>query len=134
MNKRIFSYPTQQPYLRKSLNNRIAKFVSRAGMVLLLAISTLAYASDDPIGDPKCVLVKGFVKKSGPIEVTSGLTLTSALRKAGGFAEFADHHVLIWRSVEGRYINANEYAIRDKRETDPPLQKGDVVIVGQRNM
>jgi polysaccharide biosynthesis/export protein len=75
--------------------------------------------------------VQGEVVRPGAIPVTSGLTLTQAIGKAGGFGTFAKKS-RIYLTRSGKTSVYDYDKIVQKGELDPQLEAGDVINVDRR--
>jgi protein involved in polysaccharide export with SLBB domain len=85
------------------------------------------------------VFVSGLVRAPGPIPMLSGesLSLSGAILKAGGFAQFADSRkVKLTRKSGGssstRVIDVKAILEQGKLDLDVPLEDGDFIHVPQR--
>ncbi|MGO9485295.1 MAG: polysaccharide biosynthesis/export family protein [Rhodomicrobium sp.] len=77
------------------------------------------------------VTVTGSVKKPGVVPIAGGMTLQQAIAQSGGFDEFADSTVVLFRVTDGKHL-AGRYDVSEiqaGREDDPQLQSGDVIVV-----
>ena len=77
--------------------------------------------------------VRGEVKHEGKFAVRRELTLLQAIAEAGGFTDYAKtSEVRVIRgSQESRY---NTVRIEDRKEKDPLVKAGDIVIVPRRRI
>ena len=88
------------------------------------------------------VYLVGQVKTSGPVELPSDeiLTVSKAILRAGGFAEFADKkHVRITRPSSGQkttgrilIVDINEIFEKGEADKDLKLEAGDTIFVPSR--
>jgi len=86
------------------------------------------------------VYLTGQIRSQGPIEIPPDerFTLSKAIAKAGGFADFANKKKvkLIRRSATGatqtQIIDVDAITTRGELEKDPELQPDDTVIVPER--
>lgn len=76
------------------------------------------------------VNVGGFVRRTGPVKYTNGLTLWSALQSAGGATEFgAINRVSLTRKGKTLVYDCNE-----TKSMEIPLQPDDAINVPQKNI
>lgn len=78
------------------------------------------------------VVVSGAVVRPGPVALSEQMTLTVALRGAGGISPAAKPDVVILvRRVDGKAVRSNHSLekIRRGQATDPILEPGDVIEV-----
>jgi protein involved in polysaccharide export with SLBB domain len=88
------------------------------------------------------VIVAGAVRNAGEIALPQGeeMTVSRAILKAGGFAEFADKDSVRLTRVnadgkrEDRIIDVQEILEKGRMDKDVPLQKGDAIYVKQRGI
>jgi polysaccharide export outer membrane protein len=81
------------------------------------------------------VSVMGAVARPGTFPVTPGMTVVEAISNAGGFTALASQNetVLTRRTDTGvRRFTVPARRISDGRETDVPLQGGDIIFVPER--
>ncbi len=85
------------------------------------------------------IYVSGCVRSQGPIELPpeDRLTVSKAILKAGGFAEFADKKkVKLVRnrgaSVETTVVDVDAILVKGQIDKDPALQPDDRIIVPQK--
>ncbi|HEY2343163.1 MAG TPA: polysaccharide biosynthesis/export family protein [Chthoniobacteraceae bacterium] len=85
------------------------------------------------------VYISGQVKQQGPIDIPPDerFTLSKAILKAGGFADFANHHkVKLLRKMNGQaqttIIDLDEITVKGHLEKDPELQPDDTIIVPEK--
>ncbi|MCX6928366.1 MAG: polysaccharide export protein [Verrucomicrobia bacterium] len=88
------------------------------------------------------VYVVGQVRQTGPVEMPGDeeLTLSKAVLRAGGFADFADkRHVKVTRKVAGETgasktftVDLNQVLEEGKTDKDMLLQPGDTIFVPSR--
>lgn len=81
----------------------------------------------------KIVYLLGEVGKTGPVEMTPGMTLLEAISSAGGLTEFANKgKMYILRDVAGKRqripVHYKE-ALKGNRALDLDLQPGDTIVV-----
>lgn len=80
------------------------------------------------------VTVDGAVKHPGAVPVVGNMTLMRAIARAEGTTEYArTHHVVVFRTVEGRQMAAlyDLRAIRLGAYLDPKVYSNDVIVVGE---
>lgn len=85
--------------------------------------------------DSKRVTIAGEVKKPDSIPYTPGMTLSSAIAKAGGMTSLArSWAVVLVRKIgkERRRVVVDYDAINNNEIPDVPLQAGDKVTIPQR--
>jgi protein involved in polysaccharide export with SLBB domain len=86
------------------------------------------------------VVVAGAVRAAGEIPLPQGevMTISRAILKAGGFADFADKDSVRLTRInaegkrEERIIDVREILEKGRIDKDVPLQKGDSIYVRQR--
>lgn len=86
------------------------------------------------------IYISGQVRQQGPIDIPPDerFTLSKAILKAGGFADFANHRKikLIRKGADGNtqttIVDLDEVTVRGKLEKDPELQPDDTVIVPEK--
>jgi polysaccharide export outer membrane protein len=85
------------------------------------------------------VYISGQVKQQGPIEIPPDerFTLSKAILKAGGFADFANHHkVKLLRKTNGQgqatIVDLDAITVKGHLEKDPELLPDDTIIVPEK--
>jgi polysaccharide biosynthesis/export protein len=88
---------------------------------------------------PGRIYVTGQVKNQGPLDIPPDetFTVTRAILRAGGFADFANRRkVKLIRkngaSSQTIYVNVDAVVNRGKIDQDPVLEDGDTIIVPER--
>lgn len=78
------------------------------------------------------VTLEGAVRKPGIYAVQGGTSMLQAIATAGGLDPISDRTAVVFRTRAGKRTAArfDISAIRDGSESDPPLEPGDVVVVG----
>jgi protein involved in polysaccharide export with SLBB domain len=86
------------------------------------------------------VYLSGQIKQQGPIDIPPDerFTLSKAILKAGGFADFANHKKvkLIRKNADGSsqtsIIDLDMVTVRGQLDKDPELQPDDTIIVPEK--
>jgi polysaccharide export outer membrane protein len=80
------------------------------------------------------VLIQGEVRRAGRFPLEPGMTLLEALAVAEGTTEWAQRSDVRIRRKDGEpnEINANLKRIEDRKDPDPVLRPGDMIIVRRR--
>lgn len=118
----------------KSLAHAVKQALEREYYNKATVIIGLENASTEPLGT---IYITGQVKSQGPIDLTSkeALTVSKAILKAGGFADFANkRRVFIVRpqpdgSTKRITVDVKEILERGRIEKDVPLEPGDYVVI-----
>ncbi len=86
------------------------------------------------------VYISGQVRQQGPIEIPPDerFTLSKAILKAGGFADFANHRkIKLVRKTAGgtgqtTIVDLDAVTVRGELDKDPELQPDDTIIVPEK--
>jgi polysaccharide export outer membrane protein len=78
--------------------------------------------------------VTGEVARPGQYEISPGMTLMQAISQAGGQGKFASQTIELHRDDAGEktILTFDLSRIRKGKMADPPIQRGDVIIVRRR--
>lgn len=88
-------------------------------------IDAIVVAQDDEY------FVQGEVQRPGRYPLSGELTLLQAVSAAGGYTDYANpKRIRIRRGGDARRFNARR--IERRRETDPLIRRGDIVVVPRR--
>ena len=96
--------------------------------LLLVTQPTLGADADKPAAPPSQIVIIG-ARSRDPIPFAERMTVSQAISRAGGIAEFASASVFLIRNAKSTHIPLREILKNGKLEKDALLQAWDIIYI-----